>query len=56
MSLEELKLSFLQNLISHKGAKTQRKMRSIFLLSALVPLWLTSFGSEAAKAFLLKTF
>jgi hypothetical protein len=38
---------------SHKGTKTQRKMRSIFLIRAFAPLWLTSFRSEAEKNLLV---
>jgi hypothetical protein len=34
---------------SHKDSKAQRKMRSIFLLRAFAPSWLTFFRSEAEK-------
>jgi hypothetical protein len=38
---------------SHKDSKAQRKMRSIFLLRAFAPSWLTFFRSEAEKKNLL---
>lgn len=45
---------FCKIVFGHKGSKTQRKMRRIFLLRAFAPLWLTSFRSVAEKK--LKNF
>ena len=44
-----MKSIFCKIEFSHKDSKAQRKMRSIFLLRAFGPLWLTYFRSEAEK-------
>jgi hypothetical protein len=46
MVMKEFKFSFFKTEFSHKDSKAQRKMRSIFLLRAFGPLWLTLFSAK----------